>query len=65
MDVDEEDSPYPEVRASVSNIDDPDMPVNTFRAWFLGLTFCCVAAGMNIFFYFRYPSPSVTPLVVQ
>jgi hypothetical protein len=22
----EEDSPYPEVRASVSNIDDPDMP---------------------------------------
>lgn len=26
VDFDEEDSPYPEVRASVSNIDDPDMP---------------------------------------
>lgn len=26
LDFDEEDSPYPEVRASVSNIDDPDMP---------------------------------------
>lgn len=27
------DSIYPEVRAAVANIDDPDMPVNTFRAW--------------------------------
>jgi len=33
----EEDSPYPEVRASVSNIDDPDMPVLTFRMWVVGL----------------------------
>lgn len=24
--IDDEDSPYPEVRASVSNIDDPEMP---------------------------------------
>ena len=27
-----EDSPYLEVRAAVSNVDDPDMPANTFRA---------------------------------
>lgn len=27
------ESPYPEVRASVSNIDDPSMPVNTFRVY--------------------------------
>jgi hypothetical protein len=33
---DEEDSPYPEVRASVSNIDDVDMPTLTFRVWFIG-----------------------------
>ena len=33
----EEDSPYPEVRASVSNIDDPDMPALTIRMWFIGL----------------------------
>lgn len=26
MDMEDEDSPYPEVRASVSNLDDPDMP---------------------------------------
>lgn len=36
-DVEEEDSPYPEVRASVSNIDDPEMPVLTIRMWILGL----------------------------
>lgn len=36
--IDEEDSPYPEVRASVSNIDDPEMPALTFRMWFVGLT---------------------------
>lgn len=33
----DEDSPYPEVRASVSNIDDPDMPTLTIRMWFVGL----------------------------
>jgi hypothetical protein len=36
--IEEEDSPYPEVRASVSNIDDPEMPAMTFRMWFVGLT---------------------------
>ena len=35
--IDEEDSPYPEVRASVSNIDDPEMPALTIRMWFQGL----------------------------
>jgi hypothetical protein len=32
-------SPYAEVRASVSNTDDPSLPVETFRAWFIGLFF--------------------------
>lgn len=27
------ESPYPEVRASVSSVDDPLMPVNTFRVY--------------------------------
>lgn len=35
-DIDAEDSPYAEVRASVSNIDDPEMPCLTFRMWFVG-----------------------------
>lgn len=38
--IEEEDSPYPEVRASVSNIDDPDMPALTIRMWFIGLFLC-------------------------
>jgi hypothetical protein len=38
----EEDSPYPEVRASVSNIDDPDMPALTIRMWVIGLFLSCL-----------------------
>ena len=38
--IGEEDSPFPEVRASVSNIDDPDMPAMTIRMWFVGLLLC-------------------------
>lgn len=63
--LDEEDSPYPEVRASVSNIDDPEMPTLTFRAWLLGLFFSIVCGGLNIFFTLRYPAPLITPLVIQ
>ncbi|KAG8941753.1 hypothetical protein FRC00_012221, partial [Tulasnella sp. 408] len=37
--VGEEDSPYPEVRASVSNTDDPDMPTLTFRMWIVAYPF--------------------------
>lgn len=39
----EEDSPYPEVRAAVSNMDDPLMPVNTVRMWILGLFWAIVS----------------------
>ncbi|KZO90436.1 OPT oligopeptide transporter [Calocera viscosa TUFC12733] len=61
----EEDSPYPEVRAAVSNTDDPTMPVNTFRMWFLGIVFTVVISGLNQFFGFRYPSVTITSLVAQ
>ena len=60
----EEDSPFPEVRASVSNIDDPNMPANTFRLWFLGLLVCTVAGAANTFFNFRYPAPQLSPLLI-
>ncbi|QRW17658.1 OPT oligopeptide transporter protein [Rhizoctonia solani] len=52
----EDDSPYPEVRASVSNIDDPEMPALTFRVWAMGLFLCMLAASANTFFNFRYPA---------
>ncbi|WWD18152.1 OPT family small oligopeptide transporter [Kwoniella shandongensis] len=65
MDMIEEDSPYPEVRVSVSNIDDPEMPALTLRAWVLGLLFTVLASGANTFFHFRNPAPFITPLIIQ
>lgn len=59
--IEEEDSPYPEVRASVSNIDDPDMPALTLRMWFIGLTLLIFSCALNVFFNFRYPAPSIVP----
>jgi OPT family oligopeptide transporter len=62
--IEEEDSPYPEVRASVSNIDDPDMPALTIRMWVIGLGLCLLGGAMNMFFNFRYPSPSIVPMTL-
>ncbi|GAA5982688.1 hypothetical protein JCM11641_002337 [Rhodosporidiobolus odoratus] len=61
----EEDSPFPEVRASVSNIDDPEMPVLTVRSWTIGLFFSVVISAVNCFFYLRYPAPLITPIITQ
>ncbi|KAF8628146.1 hypothetical protein AX15_004065 [Amanita polypyramis BW_CC] len=62
--IEEEDSPFPEVRASVSNIDDPDMPAMTIRMWFVGLFLCVAGGALNVFFNFRSPAPTVVPLVL-
>jgi len=60
----EEDSPYAEVRASVSNIDDPEMPTMTFRMWFLGLILVFISVSLNTFFTFRNPAPWLMPSLV-
>ncbi|KAG9050895.1 hypothetical protein FS837_001549 [Tulasnella sp. UAMH 9824] len=60
-----EDSVYPEVRTSVSNVDDRDMPVMTIRAWVIGMTLCVFTAGMNAFLYLRWPAPVLAPAVVM
>ncbi|CAD6960087.1 unnamed protein product [Tilletia caries] len=52
-----DDSIYPEVRAAVSNVDDPTMPVNTFRAWFIGLVFSVLLSGLNEFFQQEHSRP--------
>jgi OPT family small oligopeptide transporter len=57
--IDEEDSPFPEVRASVSNVDDPDMPALTVRMWIVGLFLCLVSGSLNVFFNFRQPAPGI------
>ncbi|TFK45541.1 small oligopeptide transporter [Heliocybe sulcata] len=61
----EDDSPYPEVRSAVANTDDPDMPVATFRAWVLGIAWAMLIPGLNQFFFFRYPSVTISGLVAQ
>lgn len=42
--MEEEDSPYAEVRASVSNIDDPEMPCLTLRMWLIGFILIMVTS---------------------
>ncbi|KAF6766105.1 glutathione transporter [Ephemerocybe angulata] len=64
IDFDDE-SPYPEVRAAVSSVDDPLMPVNTFRMWFLGLFFVFAITFINQILAMRYPSVYITGIVVQ
>ncbi|KAM0747271.1 OPT oligopeptide transporter [Meredithblackwellia eburnea MCA 4105] len=65
MDSQEEDSPFAEVRASVSNYDDPEMPCVTFRSMLLGILFSCLMGAINLFFYLRYPAPLITPPICQ
>jgi hypothetical protein len=59
------DSPYVEVRAVVSPTDNPDEPVNTVRAWTLGLLLACFGALINQLFSLRQPSIYVNQIVAQ
>ena len=61
----EDDSPYPEVRAAVANTDDTTIPVNTFRAWFIGICWAILIPGLNQFFFFRFPSVTIGGIVAQ
>ena len=54
FDVVEEDSPCPKDRASVFNVDDPEMPALTFRMWVIGLVLCMIG---SCFFNFHQPAP--------
>ncbi|KAF7546069.1 hypothetical protein G7Z17_g8684 [Cylindrodendrum hubeiense] len=65
FDIDSDNSPCPEVRANVPNVDDPSMPVNTLRMWVIGIFFTIIGTGINQFFSMRYPSVSISSLVAQ
>ncbi|KAG9010846.1 hypothetical protein FRB90_007609 [Tulasnella sp. 427] len=56
----EEDSPYEEVRAAVSNTDDTEMPCLTWRMWATGLPLCILIGGLEM----RYYSPSFEFFVI-
>ena len=58
-------SPYAEVRAVVDNHDDPNTPVSTIRAWFMGIFFSCCISFINSFFDVRLPSIYVIATVPQ
>ncbi|KAF9978747.1 hypothetical protein BGZ73_000757 [Actinomortierella ambigua] len=65
LDLDEEDdSPIQEVRVTISNKDDPKIPCNTFRMWFLGLLFTSIISFINQFFYLRQTTISIGYSVV-
>ncbi|KAI5124229.1 hypothetical protein M0805_005078 [Coniferiporia weirii] len=59
----EDDSPYPEVRCAVSNVDDPEMPASTMRAWVMGILCAIIFPGLNQFMFFRWPTVTVGQLV--
>lgn len=61
----ENDSPYPEVRAVVDPVDDPGLPVNTFRVWVLGTAFAILGTGIDQFFSLRYPGLSIYSYLIQ
>jgi len=60
----EENSPYPEVRATVHNYD-VDLPCNTIRAWVIGLSLIFLGASMNTIFSLRQPTISLGTLIAQ
>ncbi|KAK3829189.1 MAG: OPT family small oligopeptide transporter [Benniella sp.] len=60
----DDDSPIEEVRVTISNTDDPSMPCNTFRMWFLGLLFTAIISFINQFFYLRQTQISIGYSVV-
>ncbi|KAK4074633.1 hypothetical protein Purlil1_12928 [Purpureocillium lilacinum] len=60
----QEDSPYPEVRASVPPVD-IDVPVSTVRAWTIGAVLCTIVAACNILLTLRETPISITSTVVQ
>jgi len=61
----DDESPYPEVRSAVANTDDFDMPVTTLRTWVIGLAFAILIPGLNQFFFFRFPSVTISAIVAQ
>ncbi|UKZ47498.1 hypothetical protein TrVGV298_001717 [Trichoderma virens] len=60
----QEDSPYPEVRASVPPTD-IEVPVDTIRAWTIGAVMCTIVAACNILLTLRRAPITITSTVVQ
>ncbi|KAL4741238.1 OPT oligopeptide transporter protein-domain-containing protein [Aspergillus similis] len=59
-----ENSPYPEVRAAVPNIDEGGHS-NTFRAWVIGMFLATVGSALNMLFSMRQPYIIIPSYVAQ
>ncbi|ODV91403.1 hypothetical protein CANCADRAFT_123500 [Tortispora caseinolytica NRRL Y-17796] len=64
-DNDEDNSPYPEVRAAVPVGDDPQMSCNTFRAWFIGFVLVTIGTGSNMLFHLHSPVFTISSFVAS
>ncbi|EGW30796.1 oligopeptide transporter protein [Spathaspora passalidarum NRRL Y-27907] len=58
-------SPYPEIRAITEPFDDPEIPVETFRVYFIGLFWTFIGSIINVFFVHRMPSISLSSHTIQ
>lgn len=58
-----DNSPYPQVRASVSATDNITASINTPRMWVLSLLCAFLGSATNLFFSLRYPSVAITPVI--
>ncbi|AEO60637.1 hypothetical protein MYCTH_2310062 [Thermothelomyces thermophilus ATCC 42464] len=67
LDEDEDDppdnSPYAQVRASVSPTDNTSLSISTPRMWVLSILFSILGSSTNLFFSLRYPSVAITPVI--
>lgn len=61
----EETSPIEQVRLTVSNTDDPTLPVWTFRMWFLGILSCVLLSFLNTYFSYQDQPLIITMITVQ
>jgi OPT family oligopeptide transporter len=58
-----DNSPYAQVRASVSSTDNTSLSINTPRMWALSILFSILGSSTNLFFSLRYPSVAITPVI--
>ncbi|KAK9366869.1 OPT oligopeptide transporter protein-domain-containing protein [Lipomyces kononenkoae] len=58
-------SPYPEVRAVCKPVDDPSIPVETVRAYMIGIFWVACASFINQLFNLRQPSLYLNSTVIQ